>query len=242
MILRPGKTPTGKEIRGHLRHLVRRIRTRWPTTRILVRGDGHYGRAQVMAWCEDNGIDYVFGLPGNPVLQRLVDAAADNIRTRRALEHRSALRGYAETRYKAKSWKAERRLCARIEATALGLDVRFVVTNLDSGSAEYLYDVIYCARSQAENLIKIIRASSPPTAPAAARRSPTRSARLAHRCILADAEPARCRAHSPSSRQSRVRHAAPQTPQARRPRRRNRLAHSPGEGGNHSICQATSGA
>jgi Transposase DDE domain group 1 len=155
MILRPGKTPTGKEIRGHLRRLVRRIRTRWPTTRILVRGDGHYGRAQVMAWCEDNGIDYVFGLPGNPVLQRLLDAAADDIRTRRALEHRPALRGYAETRYKAKSWKLERRVCARIEATALGLDVRFVVTNLDSGSAEHLYDVIYCARGQAENLIKM---------------------------------------------------------------------------------------
>jgi hypothetical protein len=155
MILRPGKTPTGKEIRGHLRRLVRRIRVRWPTTRILVRGDGHYGRAQVMAWCEDNGIDYVFGLPGNPVLQRLLDAAADDIRTRRALEHRPALRGYAETRYKAKSWKLERRVCARIEATALGLDVRFVVTNLDSGSAEHLYDVIYCARGQAENLIKM---------------------------------------------------------------------------------------
>jgi Transposase DDE domain group 1 len=155
MILRPGKTPTGKEIRGHLRRLVRRIRVRWPTTRILVRGDGHYGRAQVMAWCEDNGIDYVFGLPGNPVLQRPLDAAADDIRTRRALEHRPALRGYAETRYKAKSWKLERRVCARIEATALGLDVRFVVTNLDSGSAEHLYDVIYCARGQAENLIKM---------------------------------------------------------------------------------------
>lgn len=155
MILRPGKTPTGKEIRGHLRRLVRRIRARWPTTRILVRGDGHYGRAQVMAWCEDNGIDYIFGLPGNTVLQRLVDATADDIRTRRALDHRLVLRGYAETRYKAKPWKLERRVCARIEATALGLDVRFVVTNLDSGSAEHLYDVIYCARGQAENLIKM---------------------------------------------------------------------------------------
>jgi hypothetical protein len=155
IILRPGKTPTGKEIRGHLRRLVRRIRARWPTTRILVRGDGHYGRAQVMAWCEDSGIDYIFGLPGNTVLQRLLDATADDVRTRRALEHRPVLRGYAETRYGAKSWKVERRVCARIEATAMGLDVRFVVTNLDSGSAKHLYDVIYCARGQAENLIKM---------------------------------------------------------------------------------------
>ncbi|TIV38947.1 MAG: IS1380 family transposase [Mesorhizobium sp.] len=155
MILRPGKTPTGKEIRSHLRRLVRRIRARWPATRILVRGDSHYGRAEVMAWCEDNALDYLFGLPGNKVLQRLVDEAADDIRTRRALGQKPVLRGYTETRYKAKSWKTQRRVCARIEATTRGLDIRFVVTNLDKGSAAHVYDVLYCARGQAENLIKM---------------------------------------------------------------------------------------
>jgi hypothetical protein len=155
MILRPGKTPTGKEIRGHLRRLARRIRARWPATRILVRGDSHYGRVEVMAWCEDNAIDYVFGLAGNKVLKRLVDEAADDIRTRRALEQKPVLRGYVETRYEAKSWKAERRVAARLEATTLGLDIRFVVTNLTKGSAAHIYDVVYCARGQAENLIKM---------------------------------------------------------------------------------------
>ena len=155
MILRPGKTPAGREIRGHVRRLLRRIRTRWPTTRILIRGDGHYGRPEVMEWCEQNGVDYVFGQPGNRVLNRLVDEASDDIRTRRALDQKPALRGYAETRYQAKSWTIERRACARIEATTLGLDIRFVVTNLTQGSAERIYDVIYCARGQAENLIKM---------------------------------------------------------------------------------------
>ena len=108
-----------------------------------------------MDWCEDNNVDYVFGLPGNRVLDRLVDAAADDIRTRRALDQKPALRGYAETRYQAKSWTIKRRACARIEATTLGLDIRFVVTNLTQGSAERIYDVIYCARGQAENLIKM---------------------------------------------------------------------------------------
>ena len=137
IILRPGRTPTGEEIRGHLRRLLRRIRAHWPATRILIRGDSHYGRAEVMAWCEDNGLDYVFGLPGNRVLQRLVEETADDIRTRRALDQKPALRGYTETGYKAKSWNTERRACARIEATTLGLDIRFVVTNLATGSAEH---------------------------------------------------------------------------------------------------------
>lgn len=155
MILRPGRTPSGREIRGHLRRLVRRVRQHWPQARITVRGDGHYGRPEVMDWCEANGVDYLFGLPGNRVLDRLVDDAADDIRTRRALEKRASLRGFAETRYRAKSWKRERRACARIEASTQGLDIRFVVTSLQAGSAELVYDTLYCARGQAENLIKM---------------------------------------------------------------------------------------
>src|ERR1700731_279634 len=73
VVLRPGKTPGGVEVRAHLRRLVRRIRTRWPTTRITFRGDGHYGRPEVMEWCDVNGVDFVFGLPGNAVLDRAVD-------------------------------------------------------------------------------------------------------------------------------------------------------------------------
>ena len=42
----PGKTPSGKEIRGHLRRLVRPIRQRWRQTRLTIRGDGHYGRPE----------------------------------------------------------------------------------------------------------------------------------------------------------------------------------------------------
>ena len=158
MILRPGKTPTGTEIRSHLRRLVRRIRRHWPTTKLTIRGDSHYGRAEVMDWCDDNGIDYVFGLQGNRVLTRAVDAVADDIRTRRAETANPCLRGYTETRYQAKSWKTDRRACARIEATTLGLDIRFVVTSLASRSAEFIYDTLYCERGQAENLIKMHKA------------------------------------------------------------------------------------
>jgi hypothetical protein len=42
MILRPGKTPDGKEVAGVLRHVVRAIRRRWPRVEIVIRGDSHY--------------------------------------------------------------------------------------------------------------------------------------------------------------------------------------------------------
>src|SRR5712671_1253843 len=158
VLLRPGKTPSGIEIRGHLRRLVRRIRKHWPATHITIRGDGHYGRPEVMQWCDENGIGFIFGLPGNTVLDRLVEETADDIRTRRALDQNPCLRGFAETSYQAKSWNIDRRACARIEATTKGLDIRFVVTSIETGSAEYIYQTLYCARGQAENLIKLHKA------------------------------------------------------------------------------------
>ena len=155
VVLRPGKTPGGVEVRAHLRRLVRHMRKRWTKTRILFRGDGHYARPEAMAWCEDNGVDYVFGLPGTKPLSRKVEETADAVRTERALDDKAVVRDYAETRHKAKSWTRERRAVARIEATRLGLDIRFVVTTLDHGSAEWIYDSLYCSRGQAENLIKL---------------------------------------------------------------------------------------
>jgi hypothetical protein len=155
VLLRPGKTPSGLEIRNHLRRLIRRIRVHWPHTRLTIRGDGHYGRPEIMAWCEANDIDYVFGLPGNKVLDRLVEPAADDLRVRHAEGQAAIVRGYTETRYGAKSWHCQRRVAARIEATTKGLDIRLIVTNIAGENAEWLYDTLYCARGQAENLIKL---------------------------------------------------------------------------------------
>jgi len=155
VLLRPGKTPSGQEIRGHLRRLVRMIRGHWPHTHITFRGDSHYARPEVMDFCDEKAIDFVFGLAGNEVLRRLVEPVADDVRVRRAEANAAAIRRYTETRYGAKSWHVDRRVAARIEATTQGLDTRYVVTSLTHGSAEWLYDSLYCARGQAENLIKL---------------------------------------------------------------------------------------
>ena len=155
VILRPGKTPSGKEVRGHLRRLVRRLRAHWPATRITIRGDGHYGRPEAMECCEKNGVGYLFGIAGNGPLRAKVEDAADAIRVERALTGADAVRGYAETTYRAKSWTRERRVVARIEATTKGLDIRYVVTSLTALSPEKIYATLYCARGQAENLIKL---------------------------------------------------------------------------------------
>jgi len=157
MLLRTGKTPSGKEAAGHIRRLLRHIRMHWPTTHITIRGDGHYGRPEVMDFCEANGVDYVFGLPTNAVLRAdpTIVTVADACATQRAEEDRPVLRLFAETRYGAKSWKHQRRVVARIEASTMGMDIRTVVTSLTEPGPEDLYEVHYCARGNAENLIKL---------------------------------------------------------------------------------------
>jgi hypothetical protein len=56
------------EVRTILKHVIGRIRGHWPEVRILVRGDSHYGRLEAMEWCEEQGVDYIFGFGGNAVL------------------------------------------------------------------------------------------------------------------------------------------------------------------------------
>jgi hypothetical protein len=156
MLLRTGKTPSGAEAAGHIRRLVRHIRRYWPETHIMIRSDGHYGRPEVMFFCEAHGIDYVFGLPTNAALRAdpEIVKVADACAVKRAEEDQVVLRNYAETRYGAKSWQCPRRVVARIEACIMGMDIRYVITSLADGSAEHIYDTLYCARGNAENLIK----------------------------------------------------------------------------------------
>jgi hypothetical protein len=153
VILRPGKTPDGAEVTLVLRHVIRAIRKRWPKVDVLVRGDSHYGRPEAMTWCERNRVGYIFGLAGNKVLLRRISALAEEAAVSRIESEAAKVRRFSEFTYAARSWDAKRRVIARVEASDDGADSRFVVTNL-AGTPRWLYEVLYCARGQAENLIK----------------------------------------------------------------------------------------
>jgi hypothetical protein len=134
------------------------------------RGDGHYGRVEAMEWIENDGDDYIFGLAGNAVLDAMMAKTADNLRFHHAKSRQPKLRTYASFMYQATSWKRPRKVVARLECslqpdvgetTSTGMrqevDIRYVVTSL-KGSAQYLYEDVYCQRGQMENLIKLHKA------------------------------------------------------------------------------------
>jgi hypothetical protein len=136
--------------------IVARIRQRWPQVRILLRADSGFAREALMAWCENNGVDYLFGLAKN---SRLVE----EIKTELAqAAEQSQKTGKPARRFKDfawrthDSWSHERRVVAKAEWTEGKANPRFVVTSLarEEHEARHLYEKLYCARGEMENRIK----------------------------------------------------------------------------------------
>ena len=73
---------------------------------------------------------------------------------RRAEVAADRMRSFAAFDYAARSWNRERRVVARLEASTRGFDARYIVTSL-GGEPRHVYEDVYCARGQAENLIKM---------------------------------------------------------------------------------------
>jgi hypothetical protein len=136
--------------------LVAQIRRRWPRVRILLRGDSGFCRDALMAWCEANRLDYVFGLARNERLEQalvpeVITATIESLRTGRTA------RCFKDFRYATRdSWSCERRVIGKAEVTGGEANPRFIVTSLKrrEAAARQLYEHVYCARGDMENRIK----------------------------------------------------------------------------------------
>jgi hypothetical protein len=136
--------------------IVAQIRRQWPQVRIILRGDSGFCRENLMRWCENNGVDYLFGLAKNPRLQRIIGRQMHEAQLEFAAT-RQACRKFADFFYQTrKSWSRARRVVGKAEHLAKGANPRFVVTSLGSEEwdARALYEDRYCARGEMENRIK----------------------------------------------------------------------------------------
>jgi hypothetical protein len=121
-ILRPARTPKGTEVCTVVKHVTKRLRAHWPNTRIVWRGHSHYGRVEAMEWAENDGADYIFGLPGNAPLDAMVAKTADNLRFHHARSSQAKLRTLRASPYQASSWKRPRKVVAWLECSLQHLD------------------------------------------------------------------------------------------------------------------------
>lgn len=142
--------------RDEVSRIVTQIRERWPNVQIILRADSGFCREELMVWCEQSGVDYLFGLARNKRLTRAIGgelrmAAKECARTERPA------RRFRDLTYRTRSsWSRRRRVVAKAEHTGDKSNPRFVVTSLSRQDwpMRQLYEDLYCARGECENRIK----------------------------------------------------------------------------------------
>jgi len=139
-----------------LKRIVERIRQEWPKVRILVRADSGFCREEIMAWCENHRVDYVFGLARNQRLERKI-AGQLRVAKRRSEQTGKPARLFNEFHYRTlETWSRSRRVVAKAEHLPGRSNPRFVVTSLKRSAVgmRQVYEDLYCARGEMENRIK----------------------------------------------------------------------------------------
>ena len=154
--LRPANQDAAAGSVEEVKRIVEQVRERWPEVRIVLRADSGFCRQELMAWCEANQVDYLFGLARNERLRKRIDVEIEQARARHQVTNQAA-RVFTEFTYRTrKSWSCSRRVVAKAEYLDKGENPRFVVTSLtpEKWAAQDLYEKFYCARGEMENRIK----------------------------------------------------------------------------------------
>jgi hypothetical protein len=141
---------------SEVQRIVSHLRQHWPEVKLTLRADSGFCREELMRWCEQNRVDYVFGLARNSRLEALLADALAQVKQ----QHETTLqpaRLFRELRYQTRqTWSCERRVVGKAEHLSKGPNPRFVVTSLseEHWAAQDLYERLYCARGEMENRIK----------------------------------------------------------------------------------------
>jgi len=113
--LRPGDVGATAGAIAVLEKLVTRIRARWPNVKILFRADGAFSEEGLLAWCENQKVEYVIGLAGNPRLLAEIEQEQREMASASAASGESE-RTYRDLEYRTlDSWSQTRRVVAKVE-------------------------------------------------------------------------------------------------------------------------------
>jgi hypothetical protein len=132
------------------------LRQNWPDVEICLRADSGFAREELMAWCEGNRVDYVFGLARNVRLEGMIEDVSAQARAQFE-KTKAPSRVFKELEYRTRaSWSRSRRVVAKAEQLEKGANPRFIVTSITAEKIEgrELYEKVYCHRGEMENRIK----------------------------------------------------------------------------------------
>jgi hypothetical protein len=147
--LRTANLDPGHESLPDVERVIQQIRAHWPKVRIILRGDSGFCREDLMRWCEDNEVLYIFGIARNSRLLKRIFKELKKAR-KRYFEQKEPQRIFKDFTYRTlKSWSRRRRVVGKAEYLAKGANPRFIATNLPREviEAQTLYEQMYCARA-----------------------------------------------------------------------------------------------
>ena len=158
-VLRPGNAKASLGALAILKRLLPRLRKAFPKAKIFVRMDGGFAEAGVLDWLEAQRLSYTVNMPKNSVLKRLAAPWMPDLRRRVTASGQTAT-VFSEERYRAGTWKRDRRVIVKAEVVALAGreprdNPRFLITNLP-GKPKQVYK-FYALRGDAENRIKELK-------------------------------------------------------------------------------------
>ncbi len=135
VVLRPGNVGGAGELLRTLSLVVPLLRAAWPKVRLSFRADSGFCEPNVLSWLDGEHIVYTLGIGSNSILDEL---SANFVHAmERSYEYtRTPQKSYTSLRYAAKSWDHKRRIVVKVEVTALGTNVRYVVTTRGRRSQE----------------------------------------------------------------------------------------------------------
>ena len=119
-MLRPANIDASAGALMQVQRIVSRLRAVWPQVKILLQADSGFAREELMAWCEDHQVDYLFGLARNP---RLQEAIGPELAQAKALsdQRQQPVRLFKDLSYCThKSWSRKRRVVAKAEVLPRG--------------------------------------------------------------------------------------------------------------------------
>ena len=153
--LRSGNVYTSRNVVRFMGPVIKRYRSKYPTTKLSLRGDSGFANPELFNLCEEHNVNYVIRLKSNKALTAKVSGLIDEVCKD---IHANAFDNYeytTELTYKATSWPKPRRVIVKINNIygTLKYNIMFLVTNDENISIENAVEH-YKQRGTMENYIK----------------------------------------------------------------------------------------
>jgi hypothetical protein len=152
--LRTGKKPSGAEVVQELAPVVKRLQAAKGRLRLRLRADAEFAAPKLYRYLEAQQIPYAIGIPGFRAFRKQAKKTLQS--AQRAFERtRKPQKRFGEFCYRAKSWPRQRRIVFKVEVTARGQNLRFVITNRRAKPKKVF--AFYEQRGECENRIKELK-------------------------------------------------------------------------------------